>query len=79
MFDFLYDQQDIYDYYNGIFEEKQNSIDGIINVRQPMQLFSMTLENFDMLLPEFSEEKDMQTLANLRWYIYNFNFDNSEK
>lgn len=79
MFDFLYDQQDIYDYYREIFEEKANSMDGMINVRQPMQLFSMTLENFDMLLTEFSEEKDMLTLANLRWYIYSSNFDNYEK
>ena len=52
MYDFLYDQQDIYDYYNEIFEEKNNSdsLSFVINVRQPKLPFGFALENFDSIL-----------------------------
>jgi hypothetical protein len=76
MYDFLYDQQDIYDYYNEIFEERKNSNlinKPQINVMQPMLPLSFALENFDDILYEFTEEKDMQSLANIRWYIFNSN------
>lgn len=74
MYDFLYDQQDIYDHYNEIFEDRKNNnlINNTqINVRRPMLPLSFALENFDDILVEFTDEKDMQSLANIRWYIFN--------
>lgn len=68
MYDFLYDQQDIYEYYDDIFEQRNNSFDPSITVRQPQQRFSYALENFDEVLSQFSCENDSQNLAKIRWY-----------
>ncbi len=78
MYDFLYDQQEIYDYYNEIFEAK-STMDFNITVRQPMLPFAFALENFDEVLLEFIEDKDIQSLANLRWYIFSSSFEGCEK
>lgn len=70
MYDFIYDTQEIYDYYDQIFEEKNNSMDSVfIDVRNKELPYALALENFDDLLMEFQDDKDMMSLANLRWYI----------
>jgi hypothetical protein len=71
MYEFIYDQQNIYNYYDEKFEEKNKSLNYTINARQPMGVFGSALESFDDLLPEFFDEKEMQLLANIRWYNLN--------
>jgi len=68
MYDFLYDQQDIYDYYEEIFEERSDSFESTIMTRQPYQAFSLALENLDEIFQQFSEENDIYNLASIRWY-----------
>jgi hypothetical protein len=69
MYDFLYDQQDVHDYYTEIFEERNNSLySGAIQVRQDCLPFSSALENFDEIMSHFSTENDINILANIRWY-----------
>ncbi len=79
MYDFVYDQQDIYDYYDEVFEEKNKSMFYEIKVRQEYQPFSQALVNFDSILSEFSEENEGRNLANLRWYIFHSNFESGNK
>lgn len=70
MYDFLYDQQDIYDYYDEIFQEKEQNFDLPVNVRQYDKPFALLLENFDNLVMEFTEDKDIETLKNYRWFNF---------
>ena len=80
MYEFIYDQQEIYDYYDEIFEERESSFPpGVINVRKPEKPFAYAVENFDDILAEFYDEKDMQYLANFRWYIVESNMENNDK
>ncbi len=75
MYDFIYDQQDVYDYYTDIFEERENSKSlnpGKIEVRQPALPFAAALERFDDVLNEFIDEKNRIALGNLRWYTFTF-------
>jgi hypothetical protein len=75
MYDFIYDQQDIYDFYNEIFDDRNsNSSHSMIcsqgiNVRQPHLPFCFALESFDDILFQFNDERSMKKLANFRWYI----------
>jgi len=69
MYDFLYDQQDVYDYYTEIFEVRNNSLyKSSIPVRQDCLPFSSALENFDEIFFHFSTENEINLLANIRWY-----------
>lgn len=80
MYDFIYDQQDIYDYYDEIFEQKNKTLSCSVNVRQPHLPLASTLENIDDIISEFYDEKDMLALANIRWYISQYSLDqNNEK
>jgi hypothetical protein len=75
MYDFIYDQQDIYDYYDDIFAKSM-----YIEVRREDLPLADTLREFyDILNNEFTDEKDMYMLANIRWYENNFNLDMGEK
>ena len=80
MYDFVYDSQDIYDYYDPIFEEKNNSLGNVtINIREPHKPFASALQMIDYILMDFTEEKDMQNFANLRWYIIQASFESTSK
>jgi hypothetical protein len=77
MYDFLYDQQDIYDYYDEIFESGR-----CIQVevrRQDLPLADTLRDFYDVLNNEFIDESDMNMLASIRWYENNFNVDMGEK
>jgi hypothetical protein len=77
MYDFIYDQQDIYDYYDDIFESGRCIF---IEVRRQDLPLADTLRDFyDILNNEFTDEKDMYMLANIRWYENSFNLDMGEK
>jgi hypothetical protein len=76
MYDFIYNQQDIYDYYDEIFEDKKNNFLTYIKIRRLDLPLVDVLQNFDDILNnEFIDEKDMYCLANIRWYSNNINFD----
>lgn len=82
MYDFLYDQQDLYDYYDEIFERRQYSLHfGNFSLRRPDLPFAALLENFDLILSESkTDEKFIDNLANLRWYICSSTgFDQNQK
>jgi hypothetical protein len=78
MYDFLYDQQDLFDHYDEAFENKNKSFGALLNVRKPELPFANALENFDDIMAEFFEEKDMLSLANLRWYICHATLDKND-
>ena len=71
MYDFLYDQQEVYEYYQEVFEEKDNDAFYQIMPRNPGLPFAKMLIDFDLILGEFFEEKDMDNLSEYRWYCYN--------
>jgi hypothetical protein len=75
MYDFIYDQQDIYDYYDEAFQSKSESISGSVSVRQPELPLASALENIDDLLFQFSSDNDCQELANFRWYTFKYSLD----
>jgi len=67
--DFLYDQQDIFSYYDDIFESRK--LGQNIPVRKSDLPFLNLLENFyDDLSNEFSEEKERCSFLNIRWYNF---------
>jgi hypothetical protein len=79
MYDFLYDQQDVYDFYYGVFEERQNNymmVSTSLTIRRPELPFSYLLESFDDILIQFNNDEEMNELLNLRWYIFNFETPN---
>jgi hypothetical protein len=73
MYDFIYEQQDIYDYYDEEFESRQ-SFYSSVKVRRPYLPLAEALEQFDDILLQF-DEKDMYDLANIRWYTNQYNLE----
>jgi hypothetical protein len=78
MYDYLYDQQDIYDYYDDIFEQKEQNFNLPVTVRKDHLPFAGLLENFDNLILEFIDDKDIETLKNYRWYNFKPVFASTE-
>jgi hypothetical protein len=78
MYDFIYDQQDIYDYYDEEFERKESCFPSAVTVRRLDLPFAAALESFDDVLLQF-DEKDMYALANIRWYTNTYTFEQSDK
>jgi hypothetical protein len=77
MYDFIYDQQDIYDYYDDIFDAGRIMS---IKVRKEELPLAETLKEFYYVLNnEFTDEKDMYMLANIRWYENSINMDMGDK
>jgi hypothetical protein len=74
MYDFIYDQQEIYDYYDEEFENRQNSFYSSVRVRRPDLPLAAAIEQFDDILLQF-DEKDGYALANIRWYTNQYNLD----
>ncbi len=75
--DFIYDQQDLYDFYDDAFYEKDNNPLYTITLRNPDLPFASLLLDIDMLTNELSRQDDKNCLAKMRWYTYeeqsNFN------
>lgn len=74
LYDFVYDQQDLYDYYDQYFKDFSDHILDINNtsveIRTPNIPFSYCLQNFEEQLYFFENETYKLTLAKLRWYHY---------
>jgi len=74
MMDFIYDQQDIFSYYDDIFDTRKFGQN--IPVRKNDLPLANLLENsYDQIANEFIEESDKNSLLNIRWY----NFSEQEK
>lgn len=68
LFDFLYEQQELYDYYNDNFMmSSENNFQ--IYSRNSELPFSHSLENFQIIINEFKSESEKILFANLRWYL----------
>jgi hypothetical protein len=78
MYDFIYEQQDIYDHYDEEFENRQSSFYSSVRVRRPDLPLASALEQFDDILLQF-DEKDMYSLANMRWYTNQFTFEQGDQ
>jgi hypothetical protein len=68
LYDFLYDQQDLYDEYSEMIMNK-NYKESLINVRRKDLPFANCLENFVSVLKEFQNDGEAGRLAKLRWYL----------
>lgn len=65
LFDFLYEEQDLYDLYN----DNVRSLDeNDIHVRRTDLPLSCALENLQVLIKEFNSEDQLCKLTKLRWY-----------
>jgi len=71
LYDFLYEQQDLYDFYDDVFYEKEDDPFYMINPRNPDLPFASALMNIDSLFNEFSKEESVTFLSKMRWYSYN--------
>lgn len=70
MQDFIYDQQDIFSYYDEIFESRKFGQN--IPVRKSELPFANLLENnYDSLISEFLNQEDKNILLKIRWYDFN--------
>ena len=69
MMDFIYDQQEIFNHYDEIFESRKI---GDIEVRKPDFPFANLLGfSYDQILNEFQDENDIKALLNIRWCNFN--------
>jgi len=71
LYDFLYDQQDLYDFYDDAFNEKEEDDKYVINPRNPDLPFASSLIDIDSFKLEFSPENEKNSLGKMRWYSYN--------
>lgn len=69
LYDFLYDQQDLYEYYDEFFYNKKYQKSSILVKNQELPLAS-SLENFPEVFRELCADQDKVTLGKLRWYIF---------
>ncbi len=76
MYDFIYDQQEIYDYYDDIIDNRCMYVEVR---RQDIPLAEALREFYDILNNEFTDESDMYMLANIRWYDNSINMDIGDK
>lgn len=74
LYDFVYDQQDLYDYYDPYLKDYADHMLDInhenLEVRTPGIPFSHCLTNFEEQLYIFENEMHKLTLAKLRWYQF---------
>jgi len=82
MYDFLYDQQDLYEYYDQFFNTNKTNSKNKLLITSPTPKnydlpFGSILTDFELLLGEFYDENDIIALANFRWYN-NSNIINTE-
>lgn len=68
MYDFIYDQQDLYEYYDGYF--KNGNLDSVVEVKNPELPFTFSLENLVTHIKECQSSQNKQLLAQYRWYVY---------
>lgn len=76
MYDLLYEQQSLYDYYDSVFQSYYNG-GSCMNVRREDLPFAYNLLNFEQLMTQFVSNEDRIQFANLRWYQYSNITDSS--
>ena len=74
LYDFVYDQQDLYDYYDQYFKDFSDHILDLNNsnleIKNQGIPFASFLQNFEEQLYIFENEEFKLSLAKLRWYQY---------
>jgi len=71
LYDFLYDQQELYDYYDDCFYQKEEDPDLEIKIRNPELPFSSLIFDTDKIVSqEFGKSSDALLLAKIRWYSF---------
>jgi hypothetical protein len=74
LYDFVYDQQDLYDYYDQFFKDFSDHLLDLnlnnVDIRTSGIPFSSCLENFEEQLYIFENDIYKSTLGKLRWYQY---------
>ena len=71
LYDFLYDQQDLYDFYEEVFIDKEEDPHYVINPRNPDLPFASALIEIESITKEFNKIDERCSLAKMRWYSYN--------
>ncbi len=78
MFEFIYDQQELYEYYDEFLDEDQGVL--INPTPKNMELpFTSLLTEFKAVKREFRNKKDENDLAQFRWYDYSNILLNNDK
>lgn len=68
LYDFLYDQQDLYEEYDEIIQNK-NYKNVNLPVRKMDLPFANSLQNLTTVLRECGQDRHYETLSKLRWYL----------
>lgn len=76
LFDFIYDQQDLYEFYDSQIKDEKNNqtflkTGKVVKVKNIDLPFADSLENLGDIFREFASQEDREALFQSRWYLPN--------